>query len=70
VHVTVRRVDAAHGDTLAAWQKMGSPHYLTQAQIAALKQASQIGKPEVSSLHGNQLTLTVPPKGLAVAEIR
>ncbi len=68
-HVTIRRVDAAHGDTLAAWQKMGSPRYLTQAQIAALKEASQTGKPEATSLHGNQLTLTVPPKGLAVVEI-
>ena len=70
VHVTIRRVDAAHGDTLAAWEKMGSPRYLTQAQIAALKEASQTGKPEVSSLHGNQLTLTVPPKGLALVEVR
>jgi len=68
--VTIRRVDAAHGDTLAAWQKMGSPRYLTQAQIATLKEASQTGKPEVGSLHGNQLTLTVPEKGLAVVEIR
>ena len=69
-HVTIRRVDAAHGDTLAAWQKMGSPRFLTQAQIAALKEASEIGKPEATSLRANQLTLTVPPKGLAVVEIR
>jgi len=69
-HVTIRRVDAAHGDTLATWQKMGSPHYPTQSQIAALKKASEIGPPETTSLHGNQLTVTVPPKGLAVIEIR
>lgn len=69
-HATIRRVDAAHGDTLAAWKQMGSPRYPTQAQIAALKKASEIGPPETASLHGNQLTVTVPQKGLAVVEIR
>ncbi len=45
-HVTIRRVDAPHGDTLAAWKKMGSPRYPTQAQIDALKKASEIGHPK------------------------
>ncbi|HEX3472208.1 MAG TPA: glycosyl hydrolase family 39, partial [Silvibacterium sp.] len=66
---TIRRVDAAHGDTLAAWKKMGSPRSLSKAQITALKEASQIGEPEVRALEGNQLTLTVPAKGLALVEI-
>jgi len=68
-HVTIRRVDAAHGDTLTAWKNMDSPRYPTQAQIAALKKASEIGAPETISLHGDQLTITVPPKGLALVEI-
>ena len=68
-HVTIRRVDAAHGDTLTAWKNMDSPRYSTQAQIAALKKASEIGAPETISLHGDQLTVTVPPKGLALVEI-
>ena len=68
--VTIRRVDATHGDTLAAWKNMGSPRYPSQAQITALKKASEIGPPETTSLHGSQLTVTVPPKGLAVIEIR
>jgi xylan 1,4-beta-xylosidase len=69
-HATIRRVDATHGDTLAAWKKMGEPRYLTQAQIAALKTASEMGAPESATLHGSELTLTVPAKGLAVIEIR
>ena len=69
-HVTIRRVDAAHGDTLAAWKKMGSPRYPTQQQIADLKKASETGPPETQTLHGNQLSLTVPEKGLALIEIR
>ena len=68
--LTIRRVDAQHGDTLDAWKKMGSPKYPTKAQIAELKKASEIGTPETSTLHNGQLTLTIPQKGLAVIEVR
>jgi xylan 1,4-beta-xylosidase len=68
--VTIKRVDATHGDTLDAWKKMGEPKYPTQAQIAELKRASDIGKDEVYPLTGNEVTITVPQKGLAVIEIR
>ena len=68
-HATVRRVDAAHGDTLDTWKKMGSPQYPTQAQIAALRKAAEMGPPQVESLRGSRLTLTLPPMGLAVIEI-
>ncbi|HEX5236185.1 MAG TPA: glycosyl hydrolase family 39 [Silvibacterium sp.] len=67
---TVWRSDAEHGDTLAAWKGMGSPPYPTAAQIAALKKASEAGAPEVRSIEGGRLTITVPPKGLALVEIR
>jgi xylan 1,4-beta-xylosidase len=63
------RSDAQHGDTLAAWDSMGKPRYPTFQQIAALKKASQPGPPEVEKLKGNRLTVTIPPKGLAVIEI-
>jgi xylan 1,4-beta-xylosidase len=68
--VTIQRVDAEHGDTLAAWEKMGKPKYPTLEQIAALKRASEIGKPEIHPLENGQLTVTIPQKGLAVIEIR
>ncbi len=65
----IRRVDAKHGDTLAAWKAMGSPKYPTQQQIAALRQASRIGPPRDVALRGGRLTLTIPPMGLALVEI-
>ena len=68
--VSIRRSDAQHGDTLAAWDKMGKPRYPSLEQIAALKKASEPGPPEVRSLDGDHLTLTLPPKGLAVIEIQ
>ena len=67
---SIRRVDAAHGDTLGAWKKMGSPKFPTKAQIEALRRASEIGPPEIVTLRGHELTLKLPPMGLAVVEVR
>jgi xylan 1,4-beta-xylosidase len=68
--VEVRRVDASHGDTLAAWKKMGSPKYPTQAQIEALRKASDPGPVEDLPIRDHKLTLTLPPMGLAVVEVK
>ena len=68
-HAIIRRVDGAHGDTLEAWKKMGSPRYPTMAQIEQLRKASEIGPPEVRAIEQHQLPLTLPPMGLAVVEI-
>jgi xylan 1,4-beta-xylosidase len=68
-HAIIRRVDAAHGDTLDAWKKMGSPKYPTHAQTGALRKAAEMGPPRVESVDGGRLTLTLPPMGLAVIEI-
>jgi xylan 1,4-beta-xylosidase len=67
---TIRRVDGAHGDTLEAWKKMGSPAYPTQAQIELLRKASELGAPETRPLEQDKLRLTLPPMGLAVVEVR
>lgn len=65
----VRRVDAAHGDVLDAWTKMGSPKYPTCRQIELLRQAANVGPAEDLELKDGHLTLTLPPKGLAVIKI-
>jgi len=66
----VQRVDAQHGDTLAAWKQMGSPSDPTPAQIQVLRKASEIGSPEGIEVSNHHLTLTIPPMGLAVIEVR
>jgi xylan 1,4-beta-xylosidase len=68
--VTIGRVDASHGDTLSAYERMGKPRYPTQAQIKELRQAASFGKPESAKLDHGTLNVTVPPKGLAVIEVR
>jgi len=65
----IRRVDAAHGDTLDAWKRMGSPSYPTKTQIEALRRAAEMGPPEVRAIREHQLRLTLPPMGLAVITI-
>ena len=67
---SIRRVDAAHGDTLDAWKKMGSPKYPTKAQIQELRRASEIGPAQTAPIHDGRLAVQVPPMGLALVEIR
>ena len=43
--VTVRRVDADHGNPLAIWQAMGEPTDLTPAQVEDIRRRSEV-KPE------------------------
>ncbi len=65
----IRRVDAEHGDTLAAWKAMGSPKYPTRQQVEALQRAAEIGPAQDVPVRNHQLTLVLPPMGLAMAEI-
>lgn len=66
---SIERVDATHGDTLAAWKAMGSPSYPTIDQISALKKKSEVGPPQVVEIHDGRLVLLVPPMGLAVVKV-
>ncbi|TCK74287.1 xylan 1,4-beta-xylosidase [Acidipila rosea] len=67
---SIARVDAAHGDTLDAWKSMGSPKDPSEKQIAALRKVGQLGAPEIVPVKDGKLTLTLPPQGLAVVEVR
>ncbi len=66
---TFRRVGATRGDTLDAWKRMGSPKYPTKAQVEALRKIAGSGPPDPLPIRGDQVTLTLPPMGLAVVEI-
>jgi xylan 1,4-beta-xylosidase len=49
---------------------MGRPIYPTQKQIAELRRAAELPKPETKALQGGELKLTLPPQGLALIELR
>ena len=67
--VTISRVDAKHGDTLAAYVQMGKPRYPTQAQIKELRQVADLGQSVRENLNQDGFTVTVPPKGLALVTV-
>jgi len=66
----VSRVDESHGDVLPAYEKMGSPTYPTAAQLQSLRKSSELPAPEKQELKNGKLTVTIPPNGLAVIELR
>lgn len=66
----IHRVDARHGDTLAAWKAMGSPKYPTRKQIEELKKAAKMGPAQVEEVTDGRLRVTVPAMGLAVMTVR
>ncbi len=69
-HALIYRVDQSHGDVRGAYENMGSPQFPTQAQIRELRAAAQLPGPDVQSIKDGELTLTLPPYGLAIVEPR
>jgi xylan 1,4-beta-xylosidase len=68
--VSISRVDHAHGDVLAAFDKMGAPTYPSQEQLRQLREVERPAPPEMERLHSGSITLNVPAQGLAVVEVR
>jgi xylan 1,4-beta-xylosidase len=66
----VYRLDATHGSLTSMYEMMGKPAYPTQAQIAQLRRAAEIPPPESLRLKSGEITISLPPKGLALIEIR
>ena len=65
----LHRVDETHANALAAWLEMGSPTYLSEAQLASLRAASCLTREQLLlTLEGGSaaLTLTLPPQGTAL----
>jgi xylan 1,4-beta-xylosidase len=67
--VEILRADADHGDTLAAYQKMGSPRYPTRAQVEELNRVAEDLKVEHRRLTHGEITLEIPVRGLLLLEI-
>jgi xylan 1,4-beta-xylosidase len=69
-HAVISRLDATHGSLLNAYEAMGRPKSPTFPEIARLREAAQLGSPETQDLEGGQLTIAIPPQGLALIEIQ
>jgi xylan 1,4-beta-xylosidase len=67
---SIARVDAQHGDLRAAYEKMGSPVSPTPKQIKELQHAAELPAAETVSIKDGMLSITLPPQGLAVIEVK
>ena len=66
----ISRVDQTHGSLAGAYEAMGSPIYPTSAQIKQLRQAAKLPSPEIKRFARGELTVELPPQGLALIEVR
>lgn len=68
--VRVRFVDQERGSPLPAWRAMGSPRYIKPDQLALLRQRAEILPAQQLRLDATrQLTLDLPPEGVALIEL-
>jgi xylan 1,4-beta-xylosidase len=68
--VSITRLDPTHGNTLAAYRKMGSPRYPTEAQVRELNQASKLEPPEKAALREGRIDVDLPVNSLVMLEVR
>ena len=70
---TVRRIDEAHANPLAAWIAMGAPDYTSAAQNAELVASSQLVVEKLadiaSRLGEGTFTIVVPTHGVAAVRV-
>jgi xylan 1,4-beta-xylosidase len=68
--VSITRLDSTHGNTLAAYRKMGSPRYPTEAQVRELNEASKLSPPEKTKLRDGKIDVDLPVNSLVMLEVR
>lgn len=71
--ISIRQVNEQVGSAIPKWHEMGSPRYPTADQIAQLRAAAELPKPEIHPLIGDrasaEVSVELPPNGLALLEI-
>jgi len=68
----IRRIDAGHANPKQCWLKMGSPEYLSAAQVAQLLAASvcdRVPQPYRQETDATVIELTLPPFAVAAVQL-
>lgn len=66
----VTRADAEHGNTPAAYQRLGSPAYPTRAQVAEINRVAEENKSDEVRLTHGEIRLEIPVNGIVLLELR
>jgi xylan 1,4-beta-xylosidase len=67
--VHISRADAEHGNTLAAYESMGSPQYPTPEEVEKINRIAEDQKPESLRLANREIGLEIPVNGLLLLEV-
>ena len=69
--VAISQVNGQVGSAIPKWHEMGSPKYPSANEIADLRSAAELPKPEVRTLQGEdpELSIELPPNGIALLEL-
>lgn len=67
--VRITRADPDHGNTLGAYNKMGSPRYPTVAQVKELNKVAEADATEITKLSKGRISLKIPVNGLVLLQI-
>jgi xylan 1,4-beta-xylosidase len=67
--VRVSRADAEHGNSLAAYKKIGSPRYPTRAQVRELNRVAEAASAQTLRLSKGSIQLQLPVNGVALIEV-
>jgi xylan 1,4-beta-xylosidase len=65
----LQRVDEQHGDVAGIYASMGAPASPTRTQLKQLQNAAALPPAQSVPIVNNQLSVTLPPNGLATVEI-
>ena len=63
------RIDTDHSNTLAAYARMGTPLYPTEAQVRQLNMETALEPPRSMPLKKGHLLLTLPVNGFVLLEV-
>ena len=66
---SVQSIDDLHGNVHVAYERMGSPRYPTQRELAQLREAAALPPPVDRPLHGGELDLEIPSDGLVLVTV-
>jgi xylan 1,4-beta-xylosidase len=66
--VSVRTLDAQHGNTLASYRALGSPRYPTRREVASINRGAELRAQPARLDHGS-LALALSPDALTLVEI-
>jgi xylan 1,4-beta-xylosidase len=67
--VAIQFADSTHGNTLAAYESIGSPRYPTPSQVETINRAAAVAEPLATHLNNDSLDLSLGPNALVLIEL-